>query len=109
MDEPSDPNATAAAGCGWYIATDRHGRSTTISGVTSVYCAPSWEGSGAAPIDGPEPAAQLAESIKRMGAVARAQEHGNTLSSAINALHGQRRPDGRPEFFKPDLDAKGRR
>lgn len=62
-----------------------------------------WEGHGGANRDGREPVAELAQAIKRLAQRDKAIDGSNRLANAITALHGQRRPDGRPEFFIPEI------
>lgn len=62
-----------------------------------------WEGHGGANRDGVEGIDRLAGAIKIMERNVARNLGGLSVANAITALHGQRRPDGRPEFFLPDV------
>lgn len=129
MDEPSDfavsvasigtvtltsncthPNAVVAAG--WYMLEREDG---TVAIVPTKEAAQKltpprrlegragYERHRAQPTDGMERETELAQAIKRLADWHKATEGGNHVANAITALHGQRRADGRPEFFIPEI------
>jgi len=62
---------------------------------------PKWEGHGPQKWDLPEPAAGALKNAEKKVLIA---FRGLSVQAAINVLHDQRRPDGRPSLFIPVLE-----
>ena len=63
-----------------------------------------WEGTGGANTDGPCREAEQAQANQRLADWARDVDRGETIASAISAVHAQQSRNGRPSRFIPDLD-----
>jgi hypothetical protein len=64
-----------------------------------------WEGAGPQPADsGLVSTVNLADAIKAVERQVRRDQQGLSATHAISALHDQRRADGRPHTFLPEID-----
>lgn len=126
MDEPADFTFTNGTNARWAMGIDYGSKPDqsvtwtmfhTTDGRTAI--APSldaaqkltpprrlgWEGQGGRHQDGMECEAELAQAIKRLADWDwhKATEGGTHVANAITALHGQRKADGRPSVFIPEI------
>ncbi len=97
------PGAYAAAASVYIFKDEANNWQTKTVPVPAGF-----EGQGAKNFDGPEPEElnekSLYEALVRINTHAVDQARGRALADAIAALHNQKRSDGRPVPFHPELE-----